>query len=339
MKKIKVITFVVSFTAALALQAGPAYAEDASISLISELTPGLLEETNASNQFQVTRDEDSISIDSSKSTNQLLADLPSVSISADSQSIVYQQGLIIVSDGEAQTSSVIQPTSTGGRILTVINSTESSHCSRFTFDVPQGTTLELASEGFYLEHGSDVLLHISDAWALDAAGNSVATEYNWKSGTLTQCVNNNSSETQYPILADPGWDYTYQYNLNKTAATNKIHLKSCFNCYFPVDGAPQGFPVPNQLLPLSSTFVFLHFNMECRFNAEFNGTNSFGFSFLATAKHVDGIGSWILFDLKTVSGVKKLVVSAHVMNDSLKFGPYQSGAQAKWQDFANNLNQ
>jgi hypothetical protein len=78
--------------------------------------------------------------------------------------------------------------------------------------------------------------------------------------------------------------------------------------------------------------------MECRFNSEFNGTNSFGFSFLATANHVDGIGSWILFDLKPVSGVNKLMVSAHVMNDALQISPYTSGAKSKWQEFASNLN-
>ncbi len=338
MKKIKVITLTVSLIAAFAIQAQPANAEDSSISLIKELKPELLQETSSASQFQVTKNRESILVDSSTSPNKLLAELPSVEISADTTSISHQQGLVLVQDSNSETSSVIQPTATGGRILTVIKSAESSHCSSFQFDVPDGTTMEQGGEGFYLEHGADVLLHISDPWAVDSAGTNVPTAYSWEAGTLTQCISETATNLQYPVLADPGWDYTYQYTVNKTAATNKIHLKSCFNCYFPVTGAPQGFPVPNQLLPLTTTFLVFPYNMVCRFDSEFNGTDSFGFSFLATANHTDGLGSWILFELRTVSGVKKLVVSAHVVNDLNNNFAYLNGAQSKWQDFATNLN-
>lgn len=338
MKKLKTIFIMSSILGSLLLTTTPALADDSTISFIDQLKPGLLQETSTSNQFEVTKTTSSVEFDPKNSGDQKAADLPMVSISTDSTAISNLQGLVIVRDAAAETASVFQPTATGGRIMTVIKTSDSAHCSKFAFDVPQGTTLETAAEGYYLENGSDVILHLSDAWAVDSNGKEIPSKYSWDSGTLTQCVAKDVARIQYPILADPGWDYTYQYALTKTAATNKIYLKSCFNCYFPVTGAPQGFPVPQQLLPLSTSFFGSNFNMECRFDAEFNGTNYYGFSFLATANHVDGIGSWILFEMKTVSGAKKLIVSAHVMNDLLKVGPYSLGAQGKWQDFANNLN-
>jgi hypothetical protein len=320
------------------LQGGPAYAQDPYIQLIQDLKPDILLETAASADTQVVVDAGKVIIDSSASSDQSLANLPAISLETTSSAPSITRGLSVTSDGNTDTASIFQPTNSGGRVLTVIKTNESGHCTDFEFDVPTGTVLEPAIDGYYLVNGEEVILHLNSPWAIDSKGKNLVSSYTWDSGVLTQCVTESTANISYPILADPGWDYTYNFNLNKIAETNKVHLHSCFNCYFPVTGAPQIFPAPTERLPLWAIIGSVAMNMECRFNAEFNGTSYYGFSFLATDNHVDGLGSWILFEFKTISGVKKLVVSAHVVNDWMNNFAYRSGAQSMWQQFATNLN-
>ncbi|PDQ34236.1 MAG: hypothetical protein B5766_12395 [Candidatus Lumbricidophila eiseniae] len=82
-------------------------------------------------------------------------------------------------------------------------------------------------------------------------------------------------------------------------------------------------------------------NFECRFAREFtSGTEYFGFQFNATKNHIDGLGSNIIFEFRTISGRRNLVVSAYIVNSSwpVNSGYYRLGAALNWQNFANNLN-
>jgi hypothetical protein len=118
-------------------------------------------------------------------------------------------------------------------------------------------------------------------------------------------------------------------------------LHDCFNCKFPINGAPEDFPAPNQLLPLTVGGIG---NFECRMGIETFVDEqvwvSYDFFFNATANRVDGLGSGISFSFQFFPGdaTYSLLVSAHVVND---FWPvqnhYRGLAFAQWAIFANNL--
>ena len=176
-----------------------------------------------------------------------------------------------------------------------------------------------------------------EPWAIDANGNEVPTSFTWQDGTLTQHVDLTSPDIAYPVVADPAWTYGYKFAVSKTAAQARALLRSCFNCYFPVSGAPRAYPSTGQLLPLKVG----PFNFECKFAG--NSTDSLGrwigFKFNARKNHIDGLGSRISFGFETVSGKEYLLVSAYIVNDSIwvKNAFYRSGAIQTWQKCANTI--
>ena len=222
------------------------------------------------------------------------------------------------------------------RVITAIASASAPSEYSYTFDVPADTVLATSSAGFYLESGSSILGVILPPWATDASGRPVPTSYSWANSVLTQHVDLSSPAIDFPVLADPAWGYAFTFATSKAPAANKALLKRCFNCYFPVAGAPKQFPAPGQLLPLNVWGL----PFECKFRADFTGTNYFRFQFDATKNHVDGLDSNIVFEFKLVGGARKLVVSAHVVNDpwpDIK-RLYEAGAAYNWANFAHNLN-
>ena len=48
------------------------------------------------------------------------------------------------------------------------------------------------------------------------------------------------SATAYPVLADPDWGYEFYDNLQILYTAHDVinNLHACFNCEFPVSGAP-----------------------------------------------------------------------------------------------------
>lgn len=350
MKRLTTIKLIGSGLLASALVAGvmqPAYAADQgeldhASSVIDQLAPGLLDETSVDTDVAVSEAEgaDGITIDTGSNVN---LGPEAAESSPLSFSVNYATAEVTNSDGvrEFQTTSddataYVQPLTSGVRVLTEIGSARAPDSYSYTFDVPKGTVLSDAQDGYYLESGDDLLGKIALPWAVDANGAQLHTTYSWNDGVLTQNVDLSSPAVAYPVLADPAWSYVYSYQVTKTAAANKKLLKSCFNCYFPVKGAPKAFPKPGQLLPLKIGPA----NAECKFKSEFNAKNYFGYQFDATKNHVDKAGSNIIFEFRTVGGKKKLVVSAYIVNDAwwLKNAAYKKGALDNWDRFASNLN-
>lgn len=245
-------------------------------------------------------------------------------------------GITVLETSSELVEALVQPTSAGVRVLTVIADASAPTSYDYTFDVPVGTTLTASDQLYYIESGEDILGSLRLPWAVDADGDPVPTTYSWEGATLTQHVDLSHAGIDYPVVADPAWGYTYSYNVKWTASKNSMLLRSCFNCYFPVSGAPRAFPSPGQILPLRVA----GFNFECKFKSTFTGTNYFGFQFDATRNHVDGLGSNIVSEFRTVGGVKKLVVSAYIVNDAMWLNSpvYRGGALANWATFASNLN-
>ena len=241
------------------------------------------------------------------------------------------------------TSSLIQETNTGVRVLNVIHSAYSKSVEySYKFDAPSDSYLTPAQDGYLItDTAGNVYGKLLTPWAVDATGQALATNYEWKDSVLTQKIDLSPKNVAFPVVADPNWTYTLWYALTTTASKAKTQLKACFNCEFPVNGAPKSFPVAGQLLPLTVPVPFLplSLNMECKFRSETTSTNYFAFTFDATKNHYDGYGSHITFEIMVVSSSYRLVVSAFIVNDPLPDrATYTNEASKKWAEFAGKLN-
>lgn len=93
------------------------------------------------------------------------------------------------------------------QMLTTIASADAPTRYDYELDLAPGQRIESAGEGLQVI-GADgsVQLAAGQAWARDAAGQSIPTRYEVNGSTVTQVVeHNSSSEVTYPVVADPIW--------------------------------------------------------------------------------------------------------------------------------------
>ncbi|WP_282837289.1 hypothetical protein [Microbacterium flavum] len=343
----RVLVPIVAALSLVGVSVNPAYADelppslDDAAAILGEVVPDVLDETSDADHIQVDLTSDAAAVEVAGQSDAAPDTVsPGISFSIDyvsEQAETEEDGLTVLRGQDDTVAAYVQPTGFGVRVLTAISDSTAPTSYDYTFDVPENTQLVESEYAYYLESGDDLLGTVYKPWATDAQGNSVPTTYSWSEGTLTQHVDLTSPGIEFPVIADPAWGYTYYYSVTKTAAQNKALLKKCFNCYFPVEGAPKAFPAAGKLLPLRVAGL----NFECKFKSEFtSGTSYFGFQFDATKNHVDGLGSNIIFEFRTINGKKNLVVSAYIANDSkwINNGYYRLGAALNWQNFAKNLN-
>lgn len=72
-------------------------------------------------------------------------------------------------------------------------------------------------------------------------------------------------------------------------------LRECFNCYFPIEGAPREFPKVGDELPLIIDVPGKTFQAPVRVTSVVDTDEDFSFEFLALPGHFDGEGSTIRF--------------------------------------------
>ena len=312
--------------------------DDGAFAVVQEIVPTVASETSDQDHVEVESEggEIVVSVGTSGAPVEGLSDEIAFSVDYATGAVPNYDGTVELSSSDDQVVAVVQPTGFGVRVLTIIGDSSSSTSYGYTFEVPDGTELISTENLYYLAAGDQVLGSLQIPWAIDAAGSAVPTSFTWSGKTLTQHVDLSDPAISYPVVADPAWGYTYNYNVTKTPSANRALLKSCFNCYFPVTGAPRAFPVAGQLLPLKVSGL----NFECRFKRESTATNYFGFQFDATANHVDKLGSNITFEFRIVGGVRKLIVSAYIVNDAVwaNSSAYRAGAALNWGQFATRLN-
>lgn len=166
------------------------------------------------------------------------------------EALPAQEGITPLTTDSPSVVAHVQPTGAGVRVTTAIADGSAPESYDDTFNVPEGTDLTDRGDFYYLEHGDDLYGSLQEAWAIDAEGKSIPTSYTWDGRTLTQHVDLSAPGIVFPVLADPGWNYAYKFPVTKTNAQTKTLLDKCFNCEFPVSGAPKTYPKVNQLLPL-----------------------------------------------------------------------------------------
>ncbi len=312
------------------------------VNMLTEIAPELVQETaldTSTVQVEFLDEQPVVSVDNLEDSNVAATGVEFTLDYAD-ELLGEHGGITAFESEDSPVQALVQPTDVGVRVLTVIEDASAPTRYDYTFNVPEGTQLEDAGDVFYLI-GDDLYGSLLPPWAVDAVGNSVPTSYSWKGNTLTQHVDLSSVNIVYPVVADPAWSYAYKFPTGKkTAANARTLLKKCFNCYFPVTGAPKAFPTVGQTLPLKGTIAGIGaLNMECKFASE-NYDNQFrwiGFRFNATKNHIDKSGSWISFTFKSVNKENHLLVSAHIVNDMFAKGIYRAHAIQMWTKFANNI--
>jgi hypothetical protein len=253
---------------------------------------------------------------------------------------------------DASVSRLVTESSDGARVLTSYARPQASYESRTTFHLEEGEHAEERANGdWYLERGNDIMGVIRAPWALDARGVALQTRYRWEGSTLVQSVVVPDTAV-FPVVADPAWSYTWTAVI-RIGSPGDVHNKmtACFNCIFPVEGAPSAFPRIGQVLPLvvrpyrgSGLIV----DFTCIFAGFQNlGPNllfpngDFGFWFDAGRGHVDGAGSNISFDWWTGSDPlpnehMRFTVYGSIVNSNpagLPRGVYATGAKTTWGTF------
>lgn len=219
----------------------------------------------------------------------------------------------------------VQPLMNGVRLLTALTGPAAGSEFDYTFDLPDGTTRTQLPDGDTLL--ADAAHHyigtLAAPWARDAAGRELPTRYEWSGDTLTQHVDLDA-QTAYPVLLDPNWYYSYDFSAalplysarypkaTELAASHLLH--TCFNCSFPIFGAPRGYPVDGQVLNLNaSPFSLQAFAAPVKVQT----ANGGAMQFVALPGHFDGAGSLITFSwYNDPSGYLHLYVHAMVKVDN-----------------------
>lgn len=311
---------------------------DAFSSILATAFPEILEESQPNSTISPIASDDGITIATdSPSENELLdsgAQLvppPTVYVEFATGVIAPEiEGVYRLEVEDKDSVAFLQETQWGYRIISTIGSSDSPTAFSYDVDLPHDTRMDETADLIYMVGPSEeVLATLEVPWARDANGLDVHTYFTWSEGVLTQHVELTGSET-FPVLADPAWSYSYSYNTGKTPVAVERILKSCFNCHFPVAGAPRNFPTFNQLLPLTVAFN----NYECTMGRLERTSTTFNFGFVATRNHFHGQGSTIKFSFRSDN---RLYVNARINNGWINNAVYRAAAAANWAVFANNL--
>jgi len=129
---------------------------------------------------------------------------------------VASDGSVAYLGNEATPSVHITASSESVRISSVIANAEQTQ--DFTYNFGEGVSVEVQEDGSAIAlmedidasndgaHVETVVATIAAPWAVDAAGDDVATEYVAEGATLTQVVHHQDENVEYPVVADPTFD-------------------------------------------------------------------------------------------------------------------------------------
>lgn len=232
----------------------------------------------------------------------------------------------------------------GVAIVTTVNSPRAAQNFEYEISgVEDPYLVELGDNSYVMLDGRDVYIaSIGEPWAVDANGVDLVTHYTLTDNILTQHIDY-SDVTEYPVVADPAWTYRFDirsYTLitgkeKATPARVMKELRRCFNCSFPVTGAPHAFPVYGQTINLdASPFTFIKKPAPVKVS----DVNSTGFQFVAKKGHFDGEGSTITFNFyNDASGWLHLTTRAIVVKGGSLTSVNKAFAEQKWHDFLARL--
>lgn len=196
-------------------------------------------------------------------------------------------------------------------------------------DIPASAELTENPEGYLLENDEGTVAAFTDITATDAQGQDVEAWYTWKDGVLHQEFDH-GQVSEYPVSVSSGWSYSYTFSYGKTKYQASSMVRGCFNCYFPISGAPRNYPSSGQLLPLRVAVIG---NFECRMGLTQlpDSNHSFFFNFRTTSNHLYGTGHTVNFSFGDRS-----VLTVYASTPSWAAWTHP-GARSQWSTFASNV--
>lgn len=118
---------------------------------------------------------------------------------------VSSAGIEVIDNGDGSRTIPLSRSDGSLQVVTVIETPSAPRAYSVGIDLPAGTALSDAENGALLAIAPDgtMALGVAPAWAYDAAGVAVPTRYEVTGSVITQVVEHDSGEYQYPITADP----------------------------------------------------------------------------------------------------------------------------------------
>lgn len=112
---------------------------------------------------------------------------------------------VVVFPGEGSSSTVI--VSEGGvQMLTTIDDEDAPTRYEYGLTLEAGQTMDLRGDDVVIVSADGTVeLTVAPAWAVDANGDSVPTEYEIAGDTLIQVIEHSEVDAAYPVVADPIW--------------------------------------------------------------------------------------------------------------------------------------
>lgn len=269
-------------------------------------------------------------------------------------------------DLESNVQHVVEIAPNSLRFLAESATSDAAKVIRYNTNLPMDSYLVLIQDGDYqiLDGDGTYFGTLRAPWALDQNGNKYESRFTLVEGVLSQ-ISDIPPTAPTPILTDPSWTYLFDlsqhiedngstgisptiYYSSRTPQFVTSLLKGCFNCYFPVQGAPSLYPFVGQAIPLyiynPLAFGFITYNANVRVSRVIN----YGWDFTALAGHIDGAGSTIKFSWYSDSSARlHLKIDAYIINNNpidipgttvaFDRGVYTSQARATWQSFFNSV--
>lgn len=127
---------------------------------------------------------------------------------------VAGQGVQLFDQGNGATSVPLVKDDGSVQILTIIDDAAAPESYSYRVDAPEGSTLAVNEDGTVqiTSATGEFIGGVAAAWAVDANGAPVPTNYQVDGTTLTQLIDHDGGQFAYPIVADPwlGQDLYYQ---------------------------------------------------------------------------------------------------------------------------------
>lgn len=219
-----------------------------SVATYKEVAPNLFAQTELDNTVEVVEDpiDQTVTIEDDRTVT--TSDNVSISFSGNGQEALESNGIVAYDDSSRASSQLIQPLSAGFRVIRILENSQASEDYTYEISIPKGAVLEPVFGSIRVVRGDEIIGSLKTPWALDALGNELPTSYALDGNRVTQHIDV-TEDTVFPVVADPAWGYVYTFSLVHTPSSDWNKLHRCFNCYFPVTGAPKSWPPAGKYYP------------------------------------------------------------------------------------------
>lgn len=222
--------------------------------------------------------------------------------------------------------------------FTLVQKSAKSPVASLAIETASDSDLFLQSDDTIFIQGTDESQQygvIEKPVGIDATGKEVELSTTVSGSKISYTVAD-PQKAVFPVATAAAWSYTVAYtwkdvgwpayvSFKKAAAA----LKKCFNCSFPLKGAPKAFPVKGQKINLS----VMGFKAPVQVTKA--SKSPLTWTFKTLPGHFDGAGSTIQFNL--FSGRNNefaLGVTAKVTSSSIPQWLNKNASQKTWRTFA-----